>query len=171
MMDFLSWLEQLPFSMWVLQSGSVWAYPSILTLHTIGMTVVAGLAGLIDMRLIGVSPTTPIKPLEKLYPVIWWGFAVNAVTGTILLVADATTKLTNPDFYIKMAFIAVGVVLLKVMRRRIFQSPELDVTPLPSSAKGLAWVSLVCWMAAITSGRLLAYLGPVSGGVKGLVNK
>ena len=45
MMDFLTWLEQLPFSMWVLQSGSVWAYPSILTAHTIGMTVVAGLVG------------------------------------------------------------------------------------------------------------------------------
>jgi hypothetical protein len=30
-------------------------------------------------------------------------------------------------------------------------------------AKGLAWASLICWFGAITAGRLLAYVGPVSG--------
>jgi hypothetical protein len=34
---------------------------------------------------------------------------------------------------------------------------------LPGNAKRLAWLSLVCWLGAITAGRLLAYLGPVSG--------
>jgi hypothetical protein len=46
----------------------------------------------------------------------------------------------------------------------------LDKGPLPASVKGLAWLSLVCWVGAITAGRLLAYLGPVSG-VPGLRNR
>jgi hypothetical protein len=170
-MEFLSWLENLPFSMWVLQSGSIWAYPTILTVHTIGMTMVAGLIGVIDLRLLGIAPTIPIRPLERLYPIIWSAFGVNALTGTILLVADATTKLTNPDFYVKMVFIFFGVTVLALMRKRVFGDPQLDTAPVTGSAKGLAWLSLVAWMGAITAGRLLAYLGPVSGGIKGLTNK
>jgi hypothetical protein len=170
-MEFLSWLENLPFSMWVLQSGSIWAYPTILTVHTIGMTVVAGLIGVIDLRLLGIAPTVPIRPLERLYPIIWSFFGVNALTGTVLLIADATTKLTNPDFYVKMVFIFFGVTVLAVMRKRVFGDPQLDSAPVSGSAKGLAWISLVAWMGAITAGRLLAYLGPVSGGIKGLTNK
>lgn len=170
-MNFLSWLENLPFSMWVLQSNSIWAYPTILTVHTIGMMMVAGLIGIISLRILGMGPTIPLRPLERLYPIIWTAFGINAVTGTILLVADATTKLTNPDFYVKMAFIALGIVVLARMRKTIFGDPQLDKTPLNGSAKGLAWLSLAAWVGAITAGRLLAYLGPVSGGVKGLVNK
>ena len=169
-MNFLSRLEQMKFSIWVLQSGSVWAYPTILTLHTIGMMMVAGIAGIISLRLLGVAPTVPIKPLERLYPLAWWGFWINAITGTTLLIADATTKLTNTDFYVKMVFVFAGVALLQITRRKVFGSPELDRAPVPGSAKGLAWASLVCWLAAITAGRLLAYLGPVSG-IPGLSNR
>ena len=170
-MEFLAWLENLPFSMWVLQSGSIWAYPTILTVHTIGMGMVAGLIGVIDLRLLGIAPMVPIRPLERLYPLIWGAFGVNALTGSILLIADATTKLTNPDFYVKMVFIFFGVWVLVLMRKKVFGDPQLDSAPVTGSAKGLAWLSLVAWMGAITAGRLLAYLGPVSGGIKGLTNK
>ena len=170
MMDFLSWLEHLKFSMWVLQSGSIWAYPTILTMHTIGMGIVAGVAAVLNLRLLGVSPATPIRPLEKLYPLMWAGFWINAVTGTTLMIADATTKLTNPDFGVKMVFVFSGVALIVIMRKKVFRDPNLDKGPVPSSVKRLAWLSLACWIGAITAGRLLAYLGPVSG-VPGLSNQ
>jgi hypothetical protein len=167
MMNFLSWLEQLPFSVWVLQSGSIWAYPTILTVHTVGMGIVAGLTAVIALRLLGMAPATPIKPLERLLPIVWWGFGINALTGTILLISDATTKLTNLDFYVKMVFIFVGVWVLRAMRTKVFGDPQLDTAPVSSAAKGLAWASLLSWAGAITAGRLLAYLGPVSGGGQG----
>src|SRR5689334_60591 len=141
MMDFLSSLEQLQFSRWLLESGSIWAYPTVLFMHTVGMAMVAGLAGAIDLRLLGLAPKTPIKPLERLYPLIWLGFGINAITGTCLVIADATTKLTNPDFYVKMAFVFGGVAILYVMRRKIFGDPTLDKAPLTGSAKRLAWIS------------------------------
>src|SRR5215471_19878469 len=165
-MNFLTSLEETAFSQWVVTSGYAW----ILTLHTIGMTIVAGLAFVIALRLLGLSPGTPVKPLERLFPIIWWGFGLNALTGTMLLVADASTKLTNPDFYVKMVFVAIGIIVLVRMRRTVFRDPKLEEGALPRSAKGLAWVSLAAGVAAITAGRLLAYLGPVSG-AKGLVNR
>ena len=170
MMDFLSYLEHLKFSVWVLSSGSVWAYPSILTAHTIGMGIVAGIAAVINLRLLGIAPAIPIRPLEKLYPLMWSGFWINAVTGTTLMIADATTKLTNPDFGVKMIFVFSGVALLVIMRKKVFRDPELDIKPVPANIKRLAWLSLACWTGAITAGRLLAYLGPVSG-VPGLSNQ
>jgi hypothetical protein len=169
MMDFLLKLENLQFSKWVISSGSIWGYATILFMHTVGMGIVAGLNAVVDLRLLGFGSRVPVKPLERLFPLMWLGFGINAVTGTILLIADATTKLTNPDFYVKMVFVFSGVVVLAVMRRKVFRDPKLDQVPVSMNAKRLAWLSLICWIGAITAGRLLAYLGPVSG-LPGLKN-
>ncbi len=165
MMEFLSKIENLQFSMWVLQTP----YPYILFMHSIGMALVAGFNGVIDLRILGFSPKIPIKPMEKLYPWMWWGFGINAVTGTSLLMGDATTKGTNPDFWVKMVFVFSGIAVLKIMRKKVFADPQLDAAPVSGTAKGLAWLSLFCWLGAITAGRLLAYVGPVSG-LPGLSN-
>jgi hypothetical protein len=170
MMNFLTALEELRFSMWVRESGSIWAFPTFLFLHTLGMSIVAGGSAVIDLVLLGFWPKAPVQPLERLFPLIWCGFWINAVTGTVLLIADATTKLTNWDFGVKMVFVFAGVAVLYVMRKKVFGNPELDKTPLPADAKRLAWASLICWFGAITAGRLLAYVGPVSG-APGLTNK
>ena len=164
--ELLSKIEQWPFSMLMLQGP----YPAILFMHGIGMALVAGFAFVIALRLLGFSPKIPIKPMERLYPWIWWGFAINAVTGTLLLMGDATTKGTNPDFGIKMVFVFSGIIVLKIMRKKVFGDPQLDSAPVSGTAKGLAWLSLTCWIGAITAGRLLAYVGPVSG-LPGLTNR
>jgi hypothetical protein len=162
-MSFLVWLEQLRFSQWLNESSSIWAYPMFLFMHTLGLSIVAGGAAMIDFAILGLWPKTPIKPLERLYPVIWVGFGINLVTGVSMLMKDATTKGINIDFWIKMAFVLTGTALLPVMRKRIFQDPALDRVPLSSSARRLAWFSLLCWFGAIVAGRLIAYVGPVSG--------
>jgi hypothetical protein len=162
-MNFLLKLEQIPFCVWLRESDSVWAFPMFLFLHTLSMSIVAGLSATLDLVFLGFWPKLPTIPLERLYGPIWLGFWISTVTGTVLAVADATTRLTNPVFYVKMAFVFGGVWLLVLMRKRLFQDPELDHKVLPSSAKVLAWASLVCWLGAITAGRLLAYLGPVAG--------
>ena len=107
-MSFLDTIEQLGFSTWVSESKSLLAYPTILWLHVMGMGVVAGISTMIGLRLLGVSPKIPVQPLERLYPLIWVGFWVNAVTGTALLMASATKRMVDPTFYIKMVFIFAG---------------------------------------------------------------
>ncbi|HUI82562.1 MAG TPA: hypothetical protein VLY24_31785 [Bryobacteraceae bacterium] len=158
MMEFLKSLEDLRFFAWVRESGSIWGYPSVLFLHTVGMAIVAGLNGAIDLRILGLAPQTPVQPLERLYPVMWWGFWLSALSGTILLVADASTKLTNPDFFVKMALIAVAMVIAAKLRTGVVRTSSGS-----SKGKLLAGISLICWVGVVTSGRLLAYVGPVSG--------
>jgi hypothetical protein len=169
-MNFLLRLEQLSFFVWVRESSSVWAFPMFLFLHTLGMSMIAGGSAVIDLVVLGFWPDAPRKPLERLFPLMWLGFWINTATGSVLTAADASTKLINPVFYVKMAFVFAGVGTLILMRRRVFAAPDFDTAPTSTFAKGLAWASLGCWFGAITAGRLLAYLGPVSGLGGGITN-
>ena len=161
-MNFLAYLEQTGFSIWVRESRSLFSYPGILLLHTYGMAIVVGLIAGIDLRILGFAPALPLAPMRKLLPIMWAAFWVNAVTGTILMVVDATTKLRNPDFFIKMGLILLAVVIQRLIEKRVFRDGQVEA-PLTTNVKMLALTSLVCWLGAITAGRLLAYVGPVSG--------
>ena len=69
-MDFLVRLEQSGFSTWVRGSGSLFSYPLILFLHTVGMAMVAGINVFVDLRILGLAPAGPrgIGP-ERGWPV------------------------------------------------------------------------------------------------------
>jgi len=120
-----------------------------------------GVAAAIDLRILGFAPAIPLAPLERFLPVLWMGFWINAITGAVLFAVDATAKAASPDFLIKMAFIALGLINLRLIRTRVFRDPDLDTRPLTTQAKVLAGASLFFWLGAIVSGRLLAYVGPI----------
>jgi len=163
MMGLLQQIEGTGLSQWVRQSGSLWAFPGILLAHTYGMAVLVGIIAAIDLKILGLAPALPLAPLQRFFPLVWLAFWVNAITGTILLAADATTKLTNPDFGAKMVFIVLAVVSQRLIQTRVFGDPGIDRQPFSPSAKMLAVMSIVCWLGAITAGRLLAYVGNASG--------
>ena len=167
-MTFLAALENSGFGTWVRESGSLWSYPTILFLHTLGLSMLVGPHLAIDLRVLGVGSDAPLEPMDNFFRVMWAGFWINAASGVALLVADATTKLINPTFYVKMGFIALAVATMVTMRRRLFRASSGDHRS-ATHARALAWVSIACWAGAITAGRLMAYLGPISG-VPGLTN-
>lgn len=154
---FFVWLETTPFSMWVRDSPSVFAFPAILTLHTIGMGIVAGLSAAVDVRILGVAPGVPLTEAGRFRAFLWFGFWLNAVSGVVLLIGYPTKALTNPLFYIKLAFIAAGVAVQLAIERRVLRNPTVDLDGIPRTARALAVASLVCWAGAIASGRFLAY--------------
>jgi hypothetical protein len=163
-MQFLSSLEHSAFGTWVREAPTIWAYATILFLHTVGLGFVVGVNVAIDLRILGVARQMPLAPMRKLFPWMWAGFIVNALSGIALLIADATTKLANPVFLVKMAFIALGVINMGWSKRKLFDDPAaLEQFPPTAHAKRVAIVSLVLWIGATTAGRLMGYLGPVSG--------
>jgi hypothetical protein len=158
-MDFLIKIQESNFCQWIRESDSLFAYSGILLLHTIGMGFVVGINACLDLRILGFAPRVQLSPMEKFFPVLWLGFWINAITGTILLAVDATKLLVNPDFYVKMAFIALALINLRMLRAHVFGDVSTEKVPLSSKVKILAFTSLVFWLGAITSGRLLAYVG------------
>jgi hypothetical protein len=157
MHPFFVWLEATALSTWIRESTSVWAFPAILSLHTIGMGFAAGMSGAIDLRILGFAPSVPLLELRRFLPVMWMGFWVNAASGVLLLIAYPTKAFTNPVFYLKLSFIALALLGIRAMGPSVFANPTLDRTPAPRKCRLLAIASLFCWTGAITAGRLLAY--------------
>ena len=160
MMDLMTQLENSGFSTWVRESNSLLAYPMILFLHTVGMGLLAGVSGLVDLRILGLAPEIPVNAMERLQPVMWGGFALNALTGIILFCPDATVKSISPVFYTKLVFVAMAMFLSVSIKKNVFRDELADKRPMPMNSKVLALASLFCWLGAITAGRLLAYVGP-----------
>jgi hypothetical protein len=159
-MHFLNAVENTGFSIWVRESGSLWSYPTIIFFHSLGLAFVVGLSAAIALRLLGCAPRLPIAPMKSLFPVIWAAFWVNALSGLALLMADASTMLISPIFFIKMALIALAVIIMAVMQRLAFREDGPAGARASTGVKILAAASLVLWTGAITAGRLTAYLGP-----------
>lgn len=131
----------------------MFAFPFILILHAWGMGLLAGSNAAVDLRILGFAPRVPLSAMSKFYPVMWFGFVINAISGLLLLIGYPTKALTNPVFYLKLGCIAAGMVVMKSIQRRVVRSDK------PPSAQGklMAALSLLVWAGAIVSGRLLAY--------------
>jgi hypothetical protein len=157
--QFFDWLEHTGISLWV-RGDSMLAFPLILTVHTIGMGFLAGTNWAIALRILGVAPSVPVAALEKFYPIIWTALAANAATGVLLFLGYPYKAATNPVFYAKLTFIAVGIVLVLKIRnevlRRVPGDPAGDLI-FAHRAKRLAAASAISWVGAIAAGRLLAY--------------
>ena len=152
---FFSWLESTAFSVWVRESTSMFAFPMILCCHTIGMGLAAGINAAIALRILGVGWRVPLPEMKRFLPVMWFGFWLNAVSGVALLIAYPTKALTNPIFYLKLALVALALLLLESIAQRIFR-PAVPAEE-PAGVRFLAAASLLSWAGVITSGRLLAY--------------
>ena len=151
------WVESSAFSVWVRESNSVLAFPTILSLHTIGIGLVAGLNAAIDLRILGFAPQVPLMEMRRFFPVVWIGFWLNASSGVVLLIGYPTKALTNPVFYSKLVFIALGMAALMQMKNHVFRGQQADENPVSRKGRMLAIASLACWAGAITTGRFLAY--------------
>ena len=152
MHTFTGWLETTAVSVWIRESPSLLAFPFILIVHAWGMGFLAGANAAVDLRVLGFAPKVPLQIMEKFYPVMWFGFVINAISGVLLLVGYPTKALTNPVFFLKLGCIAVGMLLMLWIRAKAVrvQGGSLNV-------KLLAGASLLIWAGAICSGRFLAY--------------
>ena len=157
----MAWLESTALATWTRESPSLWAYPTILTLHTVGLGIVVGASAVVDFRMFGFAPRIRMALLAPLFRVIWWAFAVNTVSGVLLFIADATRKSAQPVFYIKLVLIALALYNMALVQQLVVADERFDShtnAAAPARHKRLAAASLVLWAGAITAGRLMAYL-------------
>jgi hypothetical protein len=155
-MGFLEWLQDT----WVahLVAESLWGYPTLETMHTIGMALLIGSLGLINLRILGFKPDLPLLETRKLLPLAWLGFTLNAISGTLLFTSDAITFSASYTFRLKLILIVLGGINAGLIGSKVFQSARDGAAAPPTKGvKWLAGTSLVFWFGAVICGRLIAY--------------
>jgi hypothetical protein len=151
----LNWLDATALSTWLKESPSVWAFPTVLTLHTTGMGVLVGASYVLDLRLLGIG-RTPLSGYRWVFPTLAVGLCVNIITGVLLFIKDPIHWGTAIPFLFKMALVIASVATVMPMRSLVLGSgTEREVS---SNMRLLAIASILAWTGAITAGRLLAYL-------------
>jgi hypothetical protein len=161
MTELLTAIEASAFSTFLRESTSVWAYPTVLMLHTVGLALLVGLNAAFDLRLLGVGRGVPLDALETWFPVMWIGFWLNLVTGVALFAADPIRLGTTTIFFSKLGVVVVGVVLIPLLRRAVYGRAGLRNPTISRTAQAYALLSLLVWTVAIVTGRLMAYVSEV----------
>ena|SRR6185312_455349 len=154
-MGLLNWLEMLPLSVWVHESPSIWAQPTVMTFHTMGMGVLVGACWILDLRLLGVSRGIPLSAFRWVFRAVGIALVVNVITGVLLFMARATLWGTAFPFLIKILLVVASASTVVPLRKYVMSHG--DTGDVDSRARMWAMLSIAAWAAAITSGRLLAY--------------
>ena len=149
----LSWLESTALAVWVGQSPSVWALPTVLTVHTTGLALLVGASWVLDLRLLGIGRTVPLSAFRWVFPVVAVGLTLNVLTGVLLFMKNATTLGTSLPFLVKMSLVVASVATLVPIRAHVLRGG-------PAGGRVHLWAiaSILAWTGAVTAGRLLAYL-------------
>ena len=101
-----------------------------------------------------IQPGHPARRAATVFPRDVGGLLDQRGVRVLLLIAYPTKALTNPLFYVKLTLIGFGIVLALRIRREV--EGVRSESDAPRVARTLAAASLVCWVAVIFAGRLLA---------------
>lgn len=141
---------------------SRWAWPVCESLHFIGMSVLVGVVGLFDLRLMGLARGVPVAAFHRLIPVGVAGFVLNALTGVSFLAATPDQYLFNAAFRYKVAFFIIAGLNVLMFYATAFKpllaQREGEAPPLRARLAGA--VSLCAWIGVMSAGRLLTFFRP-----------
>jgi len=147
---------------WAVAGGYPWIWPTCETLHFIGMMLLVGIVGVLDLRMLGVAPEIVPGPFERLIPWAIGGFVVNLITGFLFFTGDPFQYIHNTVFWLKLLFIvlaginALAFYVTGIARRVDALAPGEAAPPV---AKFIAATSLILWIGVIYWGRMLPFLG------------
>ena len=140
-----------------------WLWPVFEIIHYAGMSLIIGLIGALDLRILGLFRSVPIGAFKSFVPLAVIAFIANLVSGTVFVTGNATGAgfyVENLSFQLKVLalLLAFGNLMLfqfTGLERRVYAIPAGGDAP--RSAKIVALVSIVSWISVIIFGRLLMY--------------
>jgi hypothetical protein len=161
--DFLTSLESTGISLFIRESSSLLGFPTILTAHAFGYCFIMATNMIVSARMLGFATSIPFKPLRRLFPVMWVGLPVTAVTGLMLTMALAEKRVPNPILWVKLALLAAAAPMMWKFQRQVFEDPSVNESNIPASARTMAMWQIGLWMLIMISGRLIPYSATILG--------
>jgi len=156
------WITFESLQAFTLSFSAFWVICEIV--HFIGLALLIGTVGLLDLRLMGVAKSLPVGPMM---PLIRWGivgFTLCLLTGIVFVGGDPFKEpivhLQNPVFLVKMTFVLLAGINLMAFRRPAVSQVVENIgvgDDAPCSVKYMAAASLVLWIGVIYLGRMLPW--------------
>lgn len=141
-----------------------WVWPLGEILHFVGMSLLIGTVGLVDIRVLGFAKGLPISTIERLIPFGIVGFLMNVITGFVFVAGNPDggpmVYLDNLAFQLKMLLVVIAGLNLLVYQVTGIAREAAATGPYgeaPGAAKAVAVVSLIAWFGVICFGRLIMY--------------
>ena len=156
---FVSWLQATSLSQAIV--SRVWIWPLCEALHFVGLSLVIGIAGFFDLRLVGFFGRIPIDDARELMPLAVVGFLLNLITGLTFLIGHPEQYAHNGAWWWKVGFLALAGINALIFQVAVGKSTVgLSAgVPTPVSAKVIGAVSLLSWFAVLYFGRMLPFIG------------
>jgi hypothetical protein len=156
------WIRATFLHQFVLDNGA-WLWPTLETLHFLGLSLLFATIGVFDLRVLGIGKAIPPDALHRLIPIGIAGYAVNVLTGIAFFSGFPEQYFYNPAFWWKGTFMAIaGINVAAFYLTSSFR--EVQMLPAgsdaPFRAKLIAGTSLGAWCAVLICGRLLTFYRP-----------
>jgi hypothetical protein len=157
--EFCTWLATTPLSHTIQTAG--WIIPALQTIHILSVAVVFSSAILVDLRIWRLlQRDVPLPEVTRRFlPAIWPVLLILLITGSLLIVGEPRRSLLNSTFYVKMALLAVAIMLTAGLQRSISSSPNFWDKDGRRRMAGqfAATVSILVWCGILFAGRWIAY--------------
>lgn len=153
----LGWMESTFLARFILETA--WVFPTLETLHFLGLILLIGSIYVVDLRLLGIGAIAPASAVMIFVPVSLVGFSLNLATGLMFLFADPFRYYPNLAFRLKM--LAVVLAGLNAVWFKYALHPRIDAAneAFPViTARTIAVISLALWTSVIVLGRMIPYL-------------
>lgn len=129
------------------------AYPALEVVHITGIALLLGSLVLLELRVWGLVPELPLRPLARLsLSVTLAGFGLILCSGLLMFAAQPAELLSNRAFLVKLT-----LVQLAGLNAAWFHGRD-SLARCDRLARAQTVLSTGLWLAAIASGRWIAYL-------------
>lgn len=156
--SFFAWLEATPLA--VLIAESKYLFPTLETLHVLGLALVVGSIAAFDLRTLGLAwPSRRLETLvREILPWTWSGFILAVVTGTLLFISSATVYIVNPAFLMKMGLLVLAGLNVLVFHLHPHHRRFKGEGHVSAFLRISAALSLVLWTAIVGLGRWIGFV-------------
>jgi hypothetical protein len=144
----------------------LWVWGVCQSLHFVGMVLLIGTVGILDLRILGMAKQFPIADVKKLIPWGVFGFLLCLATGVIFVTGIYANINVHPyvvltsDVFLQIKFV---FILLAGLNLLLFYVSGMNAAvdrlaageEAPRLAKVFAGASLFFWIAVMYFARLI----------------
>lgn len=132
---------------------SPYAYPTLETIHIVGLALVFGTLWIVDLAILGQLRGLDLRLLaRRVLPWTLVGFLIAAASGLSMFTSNVGDFIANPAFVLKMGLVCMAASNAAWLHAR---------GPIDAGSRLTRWqagVSVLLWLAVIACGRWIAYV-------------